>query len=65
MHFESAKQLKMNKDVVLTRPDKGAGVVILNKDDYLPSPTVNANGVFANYFVSIFLNLIKYIYIYT
>ena len=35
MHFESAKQLKMNNDVVLTRPDKGAGVVILNKVDYL------------------------------
>ena len=25
----------MNNDVVLTRPDKGAGVVILNKADYL------------------------------
>ena len=34
MHFESAEQLKMN-NVVLTRPDKGAGVVILNKADYL------------------------------
>ena len=30
-----AKRLKMNNDVVLTRPDKGAGVVILNKADYL------------------------------
>ena len=35
MHFESAKQLKMNNDVVITRPDKSAGVVILNKADYL------------------------------
>ena len=35
MHFESAKQLKINNDVVLTRPDKGAGEVILNKADYL------------------------------
>ena len=35
MHFESAKQLKMNNDAVLTRPDKGTSVVILNKADYL------------------------------
>ena len=35
MHFESVKQLKMNKGVVLTRPDKGFGLVILNKADYL------------------------------
>ena len=35
MHFELAKQLKMNNDVVLTRPDKGASLVILNKADYL------------------------------
>ena len=34
MHFESAKQLKRN-DIVLTRPDKDAGVVILNRTDYL------------------------------
>ena len=35
MHFESAKQLKMNNGVVLTRPDKDAVLVILNKADYL------------------------------
>ena len=35
LHFEPAKQLKMNNDIVLTRPDKGAGVVILNRADYL------------------------------
>ena len=35
VHFESAKQLKMNNDIVLTRPDKGAGVVILNRADYV------------------------------
>ena len=35
LHFESAKQLKMNNDIVLSRPDKGAGVVILNRSDYL------------------------------
>ena len=33
MHLESAKQLKMNNDIVLTRPNKGAGVVILNRAD--------------------------------
>ena len=32
VHFESAKQLKMNND---TRPDKGASVVILNRADYV------------------------------
>ena len=35
MHFESAKQLKRNNDVVLTRLDEGAGVVILNRVDYV------------------------------
>ena len=35
LHFESAKQLKMNNDIVLRRPDKGAGAVILNRADYL------------------------------
>ena len=35
MHFESPKQLKMNNDVVPTRPGKDAEVVILNKADYL------------------------------
>ena len=35
MHFESAKQLKMNNDIVLSRPDKGAGVFILNRADYV------------------------------
>ena len=34
VHFESANQLKMNTDIVLTRPDKGAGVVVLNRADY-------------------------------
>ena len=35
MHIESAKQQKMNNNIVLSRPNKGAGVVILNKADYL------------------------------
>ena len=35
MHFESVKQLKMNPDIILTKPDKGAGVVILNRADYI------------------------------
>ena len=33
VHFESAKQLKMNTDIILTRPNKGAGVVVLNRAD--------------------------------
>ena len=35
VHFESAKQLKMNNDIVLTRPAKGTGVVILNRSGYV------------------------------
>ena len=33
--FESAKQLKINTDIVLSKPDKGAGDVILNRADYI------------------------------
>ena len=33
--MESAKQRKKNTDIVLTRPDKGADVVVLNKADYI------------------------------
>ena len=29
------KELKSNADIVISRPDKGNGVVILNKQDYL------------------------------
>ena len=35
IHFESAKQLRQNTDILLTKPDKGAGVVILNRADYI------------------------------
>ena len=35
IHFESAKQLKMNTHIVLTKPDKGAGVGILNRAGYI------------------------------
>ena len=29
------KNLRSNKDIVITKPDKRAGVVILNKNDYI------------------------------
>ena len=29
------KNLRNNKDIIITKPDKGAGVVILNKNDYI------------------------------
>ena len=32
-HFEVAKFLKRNSDILITRPDKDAGVVILNRTD--------------------------------
>ena len=35
VHSESSKQLKMNTDIVLTRLDKCAGVVVLNRADYV------------------------------
>ena len=34
-HFEVANGLNRNSDILLTRPDKGAGVVILNRTDYI------------------------------
>ena len=34
-HFEVAKCLKWNSDIPITRPDKGAGIVILNFTDYI------------------------------
>ena len=34
-HFEVAKCLKWNSNILLTRPDKGAGAVILNRTDYI------------------------------
>ena len=35
IHFESAKHFRQNTDILLTKPDKGAGVVILNRADYI------------------------------
>ena len=34
-HIEALKRLKANRDILLTRPDKGAGIVIINKADYI------------------------------
>ena len=39
-HFEVAKCLKRNSDILITRPDKGAGVVILNHIDYITKITI-------------------------
>ena len=33
--IEILKNLKENDDLIITRPDKGKGVVLLNKDDYV------------------------------
>ena len=40
-HFEVAKCLKRNSDILITRPDKGAGVLILNRTDYITKMTTN------------------------
>ena len=34
IHYQAAKLLKANKEIYITKPDKGAGVVILNTNDY-------------------------------
>ena len=34
-HFEAIRALKSNEDIVITRPDKGDGVVVMNKTDYV------------------------------
>ena len=34
-HFKVAKCLNRNSDILITRPDKSAGVVILNRTDYI------------------------------
>ena len=34
-HFKAIKQLKNNKELVITRPDKGNGVVLLDRSDYV------------------------------
>ena len=33
--FEAYKSIKDNNDIIITRPDKGSGVVILNRTDYV------------------------------
>jgi len=32
--FQAIKSLRMNEDIIITKPDKGSGVVILNKNEY-------------------------------
>ena len=34
-HFQALKSLRSNNDIFITKPDKGSGVVILNKKDYI------------------------------
>ena len=34
-HMAALRELRRNDDIVITRPDKGNGVVILNKKDYV------------------------------
>lgn len=35
IHYRTIKSLKSRNDMYLTKPDKGSGIVILNKQDYL------------------------------
>ncbi|KAA3678612.1 uncharacterized protein DEA37_0003891 [Paragonimus westermani] len=35
-HFEELTALKNDRSIMISRPDKGAGIVLLNRDDYIP-----------------------------
>ena len=35
MHLNELRDLKRNKEIVICRPDKGSGVVLLDKHDYV------------------------------
>ena len=39
-HVHISKQLRNNKDIIITKPDKGSGVVILNRTDYINKMSV-------------------------
>jgi len=34
-HFQAIKSLRCNKQILITKPNRGSGVVILNKSDYI------------------------------
>ena len=34
-HFQAIKSLRSNEQILITKPDKGSGVVILSKSDYI------------------------------
>ena len=34
-HFQAIKSLRSNEQILITKPDKGSGVIILNKSDYI------------------------------
>ena len=34
-HIEELRILQKNKDLIMTRPDKGSGIVLLNKEEYI------------------------------
>ena len=34
-HFHAIKSLRSNEQILITKPDKGSGVVVLNRNDYI------------------------------
>ena len=34
-HMESLKKLRTNKEIIISKPDKGCGIVLLDKNDYI------------------------------
>ena len=39
-HFQTINSLRCNEQILITKPDKGSGVIILNKNDYIKKRTV-------------------------
>ena len=43
--FQAIKSFRFNKDILITKPDKGSGVVILNSSDYIAKiETISCDG---------------------
>ena len=43
--FQAINSLRTNEEILITKPDKGAGVVILNKNDYNDKMTTILNDI--------------------
>ena len=44
-HFQPIKSLRSNEQIPITKPDKGSGVVILSKNDYIQMMSNNLDDI--------------------